>query len=160
VATTVRLSLLRAPLYPDPQADQGEHTMRCSLVVGASVADAVQEGYRLNLPVREIDGAAGVEPLLTVDDPAIVVEAVKLAEDRSGDVIVRLYEAHGGRARGTLGIAFPVGAVAETDLLERPVASPSALRAGADEAHDGLSLELRPFQIVTLRLSRSAAGAG
>ena len=128
VATTVRLSLLRAPLYPDPQADQGEHTMRCSLVVGAGVADAVREGYRLNVPVREIEGAAAVEPLLTVDHPAIVVEAVKLAEDRSGDVVVRLYEAHGGRARGTLRTAFAVGAAAETDLLERPVASPSALR--------------------------------
>jgi alpha-mannosidase len=34
VATTVRLSLLRAPLFPDPEADQGAHTMRCSLVVG------------------------------------------------------------------------------------------------------------------------------
>ena len=58
VATIVRLSLLRAPLYPDPEADQGEHTMRCSLVVGAGVADAVREGYRLNLPPREIEGAA------------------------------------------------------------------------------------------------------
>ena len=54
VATIVRLSLLRAPFYPDPEADQGEHTMRCSLAVGASVADAVREGYRLNLPLREI----------------------------------------------------------------------------------------------------------
>ena len=127
VATIVRLSLLRAPLYPDPEADQGEHTMRCSLAVGASVADAVREGYRLNLPLREIAGADPVEPLLTVDHPAVVVEAVKLAEDQSGDVIVRLYEAHGGRARGTVRAAFPVGGVTETDLLERPLPAPVAL---------------------------------
>ncbi|HZA04061.1 MAG TPA: glycoside hydrolase family 38 C-terminal domain-containing protein [Propionibacteriaceae bacterium] len=154
VATTVRLSLLRAPLFPDPEADQGEHTLRCSLLVGASVADAVQEGYRLNLPPREVDGAAPVEPLLSVDHPAIVVEAVKLAEDRSGDLVVRLYEAHGGRARGRLRPAFRVSAVVETDLLERPLTDATALRTGVSDAADGIGLELRPFQIVTLRLSR------
>ena len=154
VATIVRLSLLRAPLYPDPEADQGEHTMRCSLAVGASLADAVREGYRLNLPLREIAGADPVAPLLTMDHPAIVVEAVKLAEDRSGDVIVRLYEAHGGRARGTVRAEFPVGGVIETDLLERPLEDAGALRPGAEVAADGIALELRPFQIVTLRLTR------
>jgi alpha-mannosidase len=154
VATTVRLSLLRAPLFPDPEADQGEHTMRCSLVVGANVADAVQEGYRLNLPVREVEGAGPVEPLLEVDHPGIVVEAVKLAEDRSGDVVVRLYEAHGGRARGRIRATFAVSTVTETDLLERPLENATALRTAADDGADGIGLELRPFQIVTLRLAR------
>ncbi|HLL63788.1 MAG TPA: glycoside hydrolase family 38 C-terminal domain-containing protein [Propionibacteriaceae bacterium] len=154
VATTVRLSLLRAPLFPDPEADQGEHTMRCSLVVGADIADAVQEGYRLNLPPREVDGAGPVEPLLTVDHPAIVVEAVKLAEDRSGDVIVRLYEAYGGRARGRLHPSFAVSTVIETGVLERPLEDATALRTAADAVADGIDLELRPFQIVTLRLTR------
>ncbi len=86
--------------------------------------------------------------------PGIVVEAVKLAEDRTGDVIVRLYEAHGGRARGMVRVAFPVGAVTETDLLERQLADASALRTGSENAADGIVLELRPFQIVTLRLTR------
>ncbi len=35
VATTVRLSLLRGPKFPDPQTDQGLHTPAVSLVVGA-----------------------------------------------------------------------------------------------------------------------------
>jgi alpha-mannosidase len=160
VATVVRLSLLRAPLFPDPEADQGEHTMRCSLLVGASVADAVRDGYRLNLPLREIEGAGPVQPLLTMNNAAIVVEAVKLAEDRSGDVVVRLYEAHGGRARGTLRTAFAVRTVTETDLLERPLVDAGALRTEADDVRDGIGVELRPFQIVTLRLSRSAAAVG
>ena len=37
--------LLRAPLFPDPEADQGEHTFRYALVPGADVADAVASGY-------------------------------------------------------------------------------------------------------------------
>jgi alpha-mannosidase len=154
--TTVRLSLLRAPLYPDPESDQGEHVLRCALVVGATIADAVREGYRANLPLREVDGAGPVAPLVAVDAPAVVVEAVKLAEDRSGDVVVRLYESLGGRARARLRAAFPVASVAETDLLERPLPTPRALVGGADGGD--VALELRPFQIVTLRLGRARDG--
>ncbi len=150
--TTVRLSLLRAPLFPDPEADQGEHTMNVSLVVGAEIADAVEEGYRRNLPLRLLDGVGDgtVEPLVTVDASGIVVEAVKLAEDGSGDVVVRLYEAYGRRVRGRLTAGFDVTGISTTDLIERQVAEP-ALRSvdGASAA-----LELRPFQIVTLRLTR------
>ena len=43
--TTVRLSLLRAPRFPDPETDQGVHTLRYALVPGAGIADAVREGY-------------------------------------------------------------------------------------------------------------------
>ncbi|WP_432573811.1 alpha-mannosidase [Kineococcus sp. SYSU DK005] len=150
--TTVRLSLLRAPLFPDPDADQGRHVLRASLLVGAGIPDAVREGYRLNLPLREVRGAGPVEPLLAVEGEGVVVEAVKLAEDRSGDVVVRLYEAHGGRARATVRPSFAAGPVTETDLLERDVAEPRALRG----EHEGAAVvELRPFQIATLRWRRA-----
>ena len=150
-ATVVRLSLLRAPLYPDPEADQGTHEFRVSLRVGASIADAVAEGYRLNLPLRRVAGAAIVAPVLSVDNPAVVVEAVKLAEDRSGDVVVRLYEAHGSRARAWLVPGFEWSDVVQTDLLERPLTTDPAR---VQESEEGLSLSLRPFQIATLRFTR------
>jgi alpha-mannosidase len=144
--TLVRESLLRAPTFPDPHADQGRHVLRTSIRVGADVLDAAAEGYRLNVPPREITGAEEIAPVLTVDDPAVVVEAVKLAEDRSGDVIVRLYEARGSKARARVTAGFAFESVTETDLLERDV-DPKALVAS-----DGpLALSLRPFQLVTLR---------
>ncbi|HEX8518696.1 MAG TPA: glycosyl hydrolase-related protein, partial [Pseudonocardia sp.] len=59
-------------------------------------------------------------------------------------------------ARARLRPAFPVAAVAETDLLERPLPTPRALVGGADG--DDVALELRPFQIVTLRLGRARDG--
>jgi alpha-mannosidase len=151
--TTVRLSLLRAPLFPDPDADQGEHVLRACLVAGAGIAGAVREGYRMNLPVREVTGAAAPEPLVALEGDGVVVEAVKLAEDRSGDVVVRLYEALGGRARARVRTAFAVAAVTETDLLERPVQTPRALVA--PDGGDGPVVQLRPFQIATLRLRRA-----
>jgi len=147
--TTVRLSLLRAPLSPDPETDQGRHVLDYSLVVGAGIGDAVREGYRQNLAAREVRGAGPVEPLLTVENPAVVVEAVKLAEDGSGDVVVRLYESLGGRARTDVTWGFPVGSVTEVDLLERP-----AEQESVTVVDGGAQLSLRPFQILTLRLTR------
>ncbi|MEV0266968.1 glycoside hydrolase family 38 C-terminal domain-containing protein [Streptomyces sp. NPDC050617] len=143
--TTVRLSLLRAPRFPDPRTDQGVHRFRYALVPGASIGDAVREGYRVNLPERRVPGDAQVAPLVTVADDAVVVTAVKLADDGSGDVVVRLYESRGGRARTKLTAGFALASAAYCDLLERPTAEA--------EAVDGeISLSLRPFEIATLRL--------
>ncbi|HEY6740534.1 MAG TPA: glycoside hydrolase family 38 C-terminal domain-containing protein, partial [Actinopolymorphaceae bacterium] len=148
--TTVRLSLLRAPRVPDPVTDQGVHKLSYALVPGAGIAEAVEEGYRINLPARTVTGGAGVAPVVTVDNPAVVVEAVKLADDRSGDVVVRLYEAHGGRATAKVSASFEIASAVETDLLERPFDD------GEREMRDGaVELALRPFQIVTLRLATS-----
>ncbi|MBC8093763.1 MAG: alpha-mannosidase [Pseudonocardia sp.] len=140
--TTVRLSLVRAPLFPDPSADQGSHRFVVSLRPDATIADAVAEGYRLNLPLRMVQGARDVEPLISVDDPAVVVEAVKLAEDGSRDVVVRLYEALGSRAVAKVTANFPHRDVTETDLHERAVPA---------SAYVGGTVTLRPFRIVTLR---------
>ncbi|MFF1631413.1 glycoside hydrolase family 38 C-terminal domain-containing protein, partial [Streptomyces sp. NPDC058272] len=151
--TTVRASLLRAPRYPDPETDQGVHRFHHALVPGATIEVAVREGYRANLPERTVTGSVkAVAPLVDVDNDAVVVSAVKLADDRSGDLVVRLYEAHGGRARATVRIdGFAAEHAVLTDLLERPLADaePPA------QTGDGLALALRPFQMVTLRLPRS-----
>ncbi|MGW4600990.1 alpha-mannosidase, partial [Streptomyces sp. NPDC004457] len=124
--TTVRVSLLRAPRFPDPETDQGVHRFRHALVPGAGIGDAVREGWRVNLPERRLTGAREVAPLVTVDDDAVVVTAVKLADDGSGDVVVRFHEAHGGRARATLTAGFEVAEATVTDLLERPLATAAA----------------------------------
>jgi alpha-mannosidase len=147
-STAVRLSLLRAPRCPDPDTDQGRHRLRYALVPGAEIVDAVREGYRLNLPARSARGAGGVEPLVQVDTDAVVVESVKLADDQSGDVVVRLYEALGGRTAGTVRAGFPVAHVHSVDLLERPLAD-------VDVTDGAVPLTLRPFQILTLRFARA-----
>ncbi|MFE7169235.1 alpha-mannosidase [Streptomyces sp. NPDC057616] len=139
LGTTVRLTLLRAPHSPDPETDLGTHRFTYALLPGADVGDAVAEGLALNLPLR-VAPAPAVEPLVRVDHPAVTVESVKLAEDRSGDVVVRLYESRGGRARATLTPGFPVAGSEVTDLLERPL------------RESDLAFELRPFQILTVRL--------
>ncbi|MFF1635383.1 alpha-mannosidase [Leifsonia sp. NPDC058248] len=144
----VRQTLLRAPMFPDPEADQGEHTLHSAIVVGG-VESAIEEGYRLNLPVRPVSSAP-VEPLVASSRPAVVIETVKLAEDGSGDVVVRLYESHGSRATATISTTFPHTGVTETDLLERETAADAVSASDAS----GATVSLRPFQLVTLRFAR------
>lgn len=177
-STTVRLSLVRAPLFPDPQADQGRHRLRVALRPGASIGDAVTEGYAFNLPARTVRGGHGAPPLVSVTGAGVVVEAVKLAEDRSGDVVVRLYESLGARTRARVTAGFEASGVVATDLLERPLDDGPALDVTAGGAGPGgaaaanlsnpdgsdgsdgpasapsAAFELRPFQIVTLRFAR------
>ncbi|MGW1286514.1 alpha-mannosidase [Streptomyces sp. NPDC001118] len=147
--TTVRVSLLRAPRFPDPETDQGLHRFRHALVPGADIGDAVREGWRINQPERHLTGAHEVAPLVTLDNDAVVVTAVKLADDGSGDVVVRFHEAQGGRARATLTASFEVSDVTVTDLLERPL--PDAV----ERAGNSVALRLRPFELVTLRFRRA-----
>jgi alpha-mannosidase len=149
--TTVRLSLLRAPKFPDPAADRGHHELTVTIRPGAGIAEAVEEGYRTNLAPRLVRGARGVEPLFTVDNPALVIEAVKLAEDGSGDVVVRLYESLGQRSAGVLTANFPVKGSQATDLLERATDAPGVKTLSG---HGSVGLSLRPFQLVTLRFAR------
>ena len=144
----MRLSLLRAPLFPDPEADQGHHRLTTVLHAGADIADAIEDGYRTNLPERIVHGAAPSAPLVTMSNPAVVIESVKLAEDRSGDVVVRAYESLGGHARATLVPGFAASGARAVDLLERDVETP-----GVAVTEDAIELALRPFQLVTLRLA-------
>src|SRR6266545_6232908 len=148
ISTQVRLSLLRAPRFPDPDTDQGRHRLRYALVPGAGIVDAAREGYRINLPERTTAGTGPVAPLVTVDNDGVIVESVKLADDRSGDLIVRLYEARGARTQTAVQAGFAATAVTIVDLLERELDR-------ADLIDDRVAVDLRPFQILTLRIHRA-----
>ncbi|HYP46527.1 MAG TPA: glycosyl hydrolase-related protein, partial [Propionibacteriaceae bacterium] len=114
------------------------------------VLDAVREGYAINLPLRTVTGGAAVAPLVTVDSPDVVVEAVKLAEDGCGDVVVRLYAASGGRASATVRADFGAESVSSVDLLERPL---DLGQPWPDPSQARVTFGV--FQIITLRYRRS-----
>jgi alpha-mannosidase len=80
----------------------------------------------------------------------VTAESIKLSEDRSGAVVVRLYEALGGRSSAVLRHGFVVAGVEVVDLLERPLPE-TAPPVGPDGT---IAVTLRPFQILTLRLRR------
>ena len=150
--TVIGASVLRAPIFPDPYADHGHHSMQFSISPATTPLDAAEAGYRRNLPTRMVSGAHPVKPLVTVDDPGLVVESIKLAEDGLGDVVIRLYEARGGRIATVIRLGFDATDAKLTDLLERPLQDQCALHR-TDDGH--LAVQARPFQIVTVRICRS-----
>ncbi|GAA1228920.1 alpha-mannosidase [Microbacterium phyllosphaerae] len=144
VATTVRLSLLRAPRFPDPDTDHGHHAIEVGFVIGADAAIATAEGIALNSPATRMHGGREVEPLVSVEGEGIVVSGVKLADDGSGDVVVRLYEALGRRTTGSISAGFEHREIREVSLIEDAI----------DDARIGGELRLRPFEVRTLRIAR------
>ena len=144
--TSVRFSLLRSTKFPDPEADQGKHSMKFKIRPAATIQDAVNLGYELNYPAREVQGNRVIEPLVSSSAAQVIIETVKLAEDGSGDLIVRLYESTGGRCDSRIAFAGAAEKIWLTDFLEMPTS--------ADHFAGGsIDLQFRPFQVITVRVS-------
>lgn len=144
----VTVSLLRAARYPDPEADQGRHAVTISILPhGPGLHDVLHEAECLNVPVRFVRGAVAERVrVVEVDAPGVQLSAVKRADDGSGDLIVRLFEATGARTPVSVRAASPVRAASRCNALEEPT-------EGLDVADGFVALVLRPFELVTLRLS-------
>ncbi len=151
--SVMRLSLLRAPTHPDPTADQGWHRFTYALMPHTGdfrAAGVIEAAEDLNAPLRLVPTGmpAGEErSLVEVDTRQVIVETIKQAED-SEAVIVRVYEAWGGRCTARIKTSLPVRRAALCDLLERE-RTEVAMRDGE------LELEFTPFKIVTLKLDQS-----
>jgi alpha-mannosidase len=144
----VRVSLLRGARYPDPDADQGRHRVTVSVMPhGPGLHEVLTEAERLNVPLRWSPGALarGVQ-VVELDTPAVQLSAVKRADDGSGDLIVRLYEATGDRTPVSVRLAVPVRSAGRCTALEEPEAT-------IDVADGFVALTLQPFELVTLRLT-------
>ena len=98
-----------------------------------------KENQRGSLPARY--------SALTVDAPNVIVEAVKKAEDGEGTVI-RLYEAFNRRTRVKLTLGSPVKKAFLCNMLEE---REEELPVKGNE----IFLELKPFEICTLRLEKA-----
>ncbi|MBR0869190.1 alpha-mannosidase [Bradyrhizobium tropiciagri] len=145
------LTLLRGPISPDPQADLGQHRMGYALYPHAGdwrAADTVGRALRFARPVLWIKGRPG-EPLrqsfLKASPSNVVIDTIKPAEDGEGWV-VRLYESIGVHAAVTLAFGVDISAVWTSNILEDRIdALPVEGRV--------CRLQLRPFQIATMRVS-------
>ncbi len=154
----IRLSLLRSPTVPDPEADQGEHHFTYSLYPHAGGWDenTQREAYALNDPLivhqcghsgvmqRASRSSAFQSVFIMCDSPNIVIETIKRAEDGRG-FIVRLYESQRRRGEITLTTAFDLAAVWRCNLLEE---NQNEVAAEANR----VVLTVKPYEIVTLRL--------
>ena len=150
----LRLSLLRAPTYPDAQADEGRHQFSYALLPHSGPLGELTRAaaYALNDRIIVSDGAkqaaANLSPqqsLVVADRPNVIIETIKKAEDEDA-LIVRLYES--GRQRGPVQLVcnFPIARVWRVNLIED---------IQYDVQHDEqnrIRLDLRPFEIVSLMI--------
>lgn len=124
----LRLSLLRAPEWPDPHADEGRHHFTYSLYPHAGdwkQAQTVRRGYELNyklqaMQVESHPGRLGAQHSFAQLTPAnVVLTALKKAEDDDA-LLFRFYEWAGEKT--DVKITLPQGATAarETNLMEAP----------------------------------------
>jgi len=143
----LRISLLRSPKSPDPEADMGGHEFAYALFPHAGGwrdAGVVAEAARFNVPLRWGSGAHEPHSFASVDDPNLVLDTIKRAED-SEALVLRLYEAHG--ARGTARI-----------LLDLPFDSARLCNALEDDGEplevdgDAIVLPYRPHAILTVKV--------
>ena len=158
---TLRLSLLRSPTAPDPECDQARHHFTYALLPHAGdpfAGGVLAAASALNTPLVVVAARRHPGPLppshsfVSVDDPAFVIVAVKRADDGSGDVVIRGYEAYGGHRRVRVLTTLGVTSAERTDLLERP-------RRALTMEGGAVVLDLRPFELVTLRLGVGEAGS-
>lgn len=150
----LRLTLLRSPVWPDPQADRGPHRFTYSLLPHrGDLRDAgvIERAHELNVALRCVllDAHPGTRPrtasLVRLDGPGVTLTACKRA-DREDALVLRLHEAWGGRRRVRVEVDMNLEGAWRTDLLERPLAP-------LDVAGSSVTLELRAFEIATVKLS-------
>jgi alpha-mannosidase len=156
---TLRLTLLRSPVYPDPSADRGENEIHYALYPHAGTwqqARTVRLGYEFNEPLQAMQVAPHAGPLpaehsfVSTSGSNVVVSALKKAEDAQG-LILHLYEWEG--KDGDVELAVPPGAThaVETNLMEQPTGAALPIRNGRVLVH------VHPFEIVALRVDYAGA---
>lgn len=148
----IKISLLKAPTYPNPEADRGHHSFTYSLLPhagGLADSDTVRQGYMLNMPLAALPAVGGGElpseySLAKSSNGAFVIETVKRAEDGNG-IVVRGYESLGGKAKTEISVGFDFKKAYLCDLMENNIGD--AVTEGGKIAIDASN-----FEIVTLRL--------
>jgi alpha-mannosidase len=90
------------------------------------------------------NGGAGAGGFAEVDDHALVLDTIKRAED-SDALILRLYEAHGGRGTARLRLGVPFSRACLTDLLEDEGEELPVLDGTIEVAY-------RPWELITIAL--------
>ena len=144
----LELTLLRAGACPDMQADNRIHTFTYGAAAwngSFQESDVVKQGYEINVPPLVINGITDTFSLADTGSDHIVIEAVKLAEDGSGDLIFRLYECKKRIDSTAVKINLPVKAAWLCDMLENKEEE-VCVTDGA------VILDFRAFEIKTVRI--------
>lgn len=157
----LRLTLLRSPSWPNPDADKGLHQFTYALYPHSGSwqqAHTVRRGYELNLPVQvmllpAISSAKScqlpsVGSLLDLSAENLILMAFKQSEDDPQQWILRCYECHGEIAQLALQSDLKLSVVDSVDLLE--------LVQLPEQISDEQICKIEPWKIASLTVTSTA----
>jgi len=151
----LRLSLLRAPEYPDPNADQGHHEFTYSLYPHSGTwreAMTVRQGYEVNVPLlavtttRHQGTLQASQSFFSTQEYNIVITAIKKdADDNS--LIVRFYEWAGKKGDVHLTLPEKASAANATNLMEAV-----ECQLSLDASGKVVTVPTNPYEIKTVKV--------
>ncbi len=161
VGNQLRITLLRSPTWPDPEADRGHHHFHYALYPHAGNwkdALTVRHGWEYDYPLQATVTTAHAGSLpaehsfASVSPDNVVLTAVKKAEDSNG-LIFRVYEWAGKDS--TVEFHVPPGAASATvtNMMEAPEGSALAVSG------DVVKAPIKPYEILTIRVDYPRGGS-
>lgn len=143
---TIDLALLRAPKFPDWEADRGEQCFTYSFLPhpGDAVSSAVRlEAQQLNRPPFRFDGRSGTPQLpVAIESEHVELSALKKAQQGSC-LVMRLIERSGRYSQAVIRTSYRL---VETSLLEWEDGREILPEAGLT------TISFHPFEIRTFKL--------
>jgi alpha-mannosidase len=139
----MKLTLLKSAVFPDIEADQGEHLFTYSLLPHNGSwyeGKTVQHAWELNNPLTYSEGQTERVSLFSVKSPNVMVDAVKKRED-DDHVIIRMHEFGGERGTVKVTSDFNILSWQESDLLERFISE--------KRENEAFSFDIKPYEIKT-----------
>lgn len=150
---TMRLTLIKSGIEPNPTTDQEEHYFTYSIYPHRGEwkdSETVSMAYNLNVPLyaRIEQAHKGELPLklsfINLDKNNVMIETVKKAED-GDEFIVRMYEFHNKRSKVTMEFFKDIVSVNECSLMEEDIKS-------FDIKDNKVEFVIKPFEIKTFKV--------
>ncbi len=160
----LRLSLLRSPTWPDPDADRGHHHFHYAMYPHSGTwkdALTVRRGWEYNYPLTAVLATAHTGALpashsfASVTPENLVLTAMKKAEDSNG-LIFRAYEWAGKSSVAKFHV--PAGATSATVTNMMEVPEGSGLSVGPEGDGKVVTVPIQPYEILTLRVDYPNVG--
>ncbi len=160
--STLRLTLIKSGVEPNPEADLGKHVFTYSLYPHTGSwreGGTVQMAYNLNYPMNcflitrsedsnkysKMKGLPDVFSMISLDKSNIIVETVKKSED-DDSILVRLYENHNKRGFVNIQFGLDIDMAEECDLMENKIKDLKLFRENT------LELYFTPYEIKTIKV--------
>jgi alpha-mannosidase len=160
VGNLLRLTLLRSPTWPDPDADRGHHHFHYALYPHAGTwkdAMTVRRGFEYNYPLTAVVTTAHPGSLpaehsfASVTPENVVLTAVKKAEDAKG-LVFRAYEWAGKQSIAEFRVPPGATGATVTNMMEKPEGDP------LEVAGDVVKAPIHPYEILTVRVDYAKGG--